>query len=82
MGGMDEESQKDKVAWCYDRDTDNKGKHFVLDPGFNWKPEESSEQWCCTNMPGYTDNLAAWFCMHWSLFSLLSGRPASREILQ
>ena len=30
MGDKDEEGQKDKVACCYDRDTENKRKQFCI----------------------------------------------------
>ena len=29
MDGVDEEGQKDNVAWCYDRDTENTGKMMI-----------------------------------------------------
>ena len=31
-----------------------KTSNFVLDPGFNWKPVERSDQCCCTQIPGFT----------------------------
>ena len=45
MDGMDEEGQREKVACCVMRETlKTKAISFVLDPGFNWKPVECSEQ--------------------------------------
>ena len=29
---------------------------FILNPSFNWKPVECSEQCCCTCMPGLTED--------------------------
>ena len=31
-------------------------RNFVLDPRFNWKPVECSEQWCSTHMPGLSED--------------------------
>ena len=44
MDDMDEEGQKGKVASCCDRDTENTGNDFVIDPRFNWKPVDCSKQ--------------------------------------
>ena len=30
--------------------------NFVLNPSLHWKPVESSEQCCCTCMPGLTED--------------------------
>ena len=62
MGGTDEEGQKDKVACCYDRDTENKEKQFVFDPGFNWKPVEGDVALTCLGLRRTIR--AACLCMH------------------
>ena len=53
---MDEEGQKNMVAYCSHRYTENRDKQFCIDPSLHWKPEESSEQCCCTYMPGLMED--------------------------
>ena len=55
--------------------------NFVLDPRFNWKPVECSKQRCSSHIPGLTENYSGSLILYaLKLFSLLSGRPASREL--
>ena len=43
-----EEGQKDKVAWCYDRETlKTKGSDFEFHPGFNWRVLSSDVALTC-----------------------------------
>ena len=47
-----EEGQNDILKDTLKTDTSN----FVVDPCLYWKPMECSEQWCCSRMPGLTED--------------------------
>ena len=55
--------------------------NFVMDPHFNWKPVECSKQWCCTHMPGLTEDYSSSMILYVLKFiQFVVRRPAIREL--